>query len=111
MWRPNPRDSCKVIIRTVVPDPNGNTDDYGHPVLTSQDITVTAERYPYSDPVQRQAIGITAEEAYTIIFSKPVPAPDAQIIIEGNLYRIVSIAAYEPVQLVVASSGRRVDNG
>lgn len=111
MWRPNPRNSCKVIIRSAVPDPNGNTDDYGHPVLTSQDTTVTAEKYPYSDPVERQAIGITAEEAYTVIFSAPVPVPDAQIIIEGNLYRIVSIAPYEPVQLVVASTGRRADNG
>lgn len=70
-----------------------------------------AEVYPYSDPIKRQAIGITSEEAYTVIFSGPAPASDAQILMGGVIFRIVSIAPYEPLQAIIASTGKRVCDG
>ncbi|WP_195984072.1 head-tail adaptor protein [Clostridium sp. D33t1_170424_F3] len=113
MWRPNPRNSRKIILRRNVQDTD-KKDEFGHPVCTTQDTKVTAEVYPYSDPVKRQAIGITTEQAYTVLMRGLAPQPDDEVIISGKVYRIAAISDYidtacEPVKIIAADTGRSAE--
>lgn len=108
MWRPNPKYSRQIILKTFTQD-GDRTDDYGHPVLIPADISLTAEVYPYSNPVNRQAAGITDQDAYTIIFQGNAPSADSKIIMGSRIFRLISISGYAPVQLVAADTGERVE--
>lgn len=110
MWRPNPRNSRKIILRRNIQDTD-KKDEFGHPVCTPQDTEITAEIYPYSDPVKRQAIGLTTERAYTVIMQGPVPEADDEVLISERVYRIAAMSNYadtacEPVKIIVADTGR-----
>lgn len=68
-------------------------------------IPITAEVYPYANPVSRQAIGITNEEAYSVLYSGAAPLADDVILMGESVYSLRSIAPYSPVQLVIADTG------
>lgn len=112
MWRPCRKISRKVTIRQYLSG-EGQKDDFGHPIRPHKDTDVIAEIYPYSDPVKRQAIGLTSEKAYTVIFLGTVEE-DNEIILDNKVCQIVSDADYVaakdgPLQLVVKDTGRCAD--
>ena len=112
MWRPCQKISRKITIRQYLQG-EGQKDDFGHPIQLHKDTDVIAEVYPYSDPIKRQAIGLTSEKAYTVIFLGTVE-DDNEIILDNEIYQIVSGADYVvakdgPLQIVVKDTGRSAD--
>lgn len=113
MWRPCRKNSLEITIRRYLPD-QGLKDDFGHSIRSSEDEKIIAEVYPYTDPAKRQAIGITTEKAYTVIFTGSSIEEDNEIIIGGEVYQMASRADYtiamdNPLQLVVKDTGRRTN--
>lgn len=105
MWRPSPAVSREIILLRIPREPRAEN----HKAVK---IPITAEAYPYANPVSRQAIGITNEAngaagdaAYAVLYSGAAPLADDVILMGESVYSLRSIAPYSPVQLVIADTG------
>ena len=105
MWRPNPRYSRAVTLLCLTPD-GDSCDSYGNPKMDVAEVKVDAEVYPCVNPVTRQALGITTERAFTVVIKGPEPNVESVIDMDNRIYRLKSVAGYDPVQLIVVDTGQ-----